>query len=466
MKSRRFILLFLLLLGWLWLFRLPVSAQSAGPVYIVQPGDTLSLIALRFGTTVDALVAANNIIDPGLIIPGKELLIPGFEGISGVLQFRQIELGETLASMGLFHGIARETLVQLNRVVNPNRLYVGQSFVYIQSEEQQPFSNARIQIPQGDETQLEFAARNLINPWALADLQGYLSRLWILPRENLVVQGGNLDLNCLPEPFQSVSIKPIGVTQGRTLVVEAQLFSPAVLNGRIGDRQLHFHQNSDLEYIALQGIHALTEPGMYDLEIVLQNETDDAPAFTFTQPIRVISGGYGYDPVLYVPPETVDPDNMGPEDDLIASVVDQDTEEKYWQGAFQFPSSYTESFPSVFGSRRNYNGVGYLWYHTGLDFYGGSGTPILAPAKGKVVYTGLLEVRGNVTFIDHGWGVYTGYLHQSQIFVSAGDLVEVGQEIGLVGRTGRATGPHLHWEIWVGGVPVDPIEWVSETFSY
>jgi murein DD-endopeptidase MepM/ murein hydrolase activator NlpD len=75
-----------------------------------------------------------------------------------------------------------------------------------------------------------------------------------------------------------------------------------------------------------------------------------------------------------------------------------------------------------------------------------------------------LTVRGNATYIDHGWGVYTGYLHQSQLLVQAGDRVETGQLIGMVGNTGRATGPHLHWEVWVGGVPVQPLEWTSQSY--
>jgi murein DD-endopeptidase MepM/ murein hydrolase activator NlpD len=73
-------------------------------------------------------------------------------------------------------------------------------------------------------------------------------------------------------------------------------------------------------------------------------------------------------------------------------------------------------------------------------------------------------IRGNATYIDHGWGVYTGYLHQSEVYVSEGEMVEPGQLIGQVGNTGRSTGPHLHWEIWVGEIPVDPIEWVETGF--
>jgi murein DD-endopeptidase MepM/ murein hydrolase activator NlpD len=80
------------------------------------------------------------------------------------------------------------------------------------------------------------------------------------------------------------------------------------------------------------------------------------------------------------------------------------------------------------------------------------------------VFTGFLTVRGNATIIDHGWGVYSAYMHQSEILVKTGDRVTAGQLIGLVGGTGRVEGPHLHWEIFVGGVQVDPLDWLQRSF--
>jgi len=73
-------------------------------------------------------------------------------------------------------------------------------------------------------------------------------------------------------------------------------------------------------------------------------------------------------------------------------------------------------------------------------------------------------VRGNATIIDHGWGVYTGYMHQSEMYVKPGDRVEKGDVIGLVGGTGRVEGPHLHWEVWAGGVQVDPLDWLGQVY--
>jgi murein DD-endopeptidase MepM/ murein hydrolase activator NlpD len=166
----------------------------------------------------------------------------------------------------------------------------------------------------------------------------------------------------------------------------------------------------------------------------------------------------------------VDPAITGPEEDLVRSYTTQVSSEKYWQGAFRYPvdgsvEDDTIGFMSTYGNRRSYNGSDYTYFHTGLDFgvYTNS-LNIYAAEAGVVVYTGSLTVRGNATFIDHGQGVFSGYFHQAQILVNVGDHVEKGQLIGQIGSTGRVTGPHLHWEIWVNGVQVNPVDWVLNTY--
>ena len=94
--------------------------------------------------------------------------------------------------------------------------------------------------------------------------------------------------------------------------------------------------------------------------------------------------------------------------------------------------------------------------HTGLDFAASSGTPIHAAADGTVVMAGTYGGYGNATIIDHGNGVATLYGHQSRILVGQGQHVVRGETIGLVGSTGFSTGPHLHFEVRLGGTPVDP----------
>jgi murein DD-endopeptidase MepM/ murein hydrolase activator NlpD len=95
--------------------------------------------------------------------------------------------------------------------------------------------------------------------------------------------------------------------------------------------------------------------------------------------------------------------------------------------------------------------------HTGIDIGVPYGTPIHAAAAGRVIYAGWMSGYGNLVFIDHGGGISTGYAHQSSIAVSLGETVSQGQVIGYVGCTGHCFGPHLHFEVRVGGNPVDPL---------
>lgn len=94
--------------------------------------------------------------------------------------------------------------------------------------------------------------------------------------------------------------------------------------------------------------------------------------------------------------------------------------------------------------------------HTGLDFPADTGTPILAAAGGMVVVQEYHPAYGNMVEVDHGNELITRYAHASQVFVKKGDIVKRGQKIADVGSTGRSTGPHLHFEVWVSGVPQDP----------
>jgi len=100
--------------------------------------------------------------------------------------------------------------------------------------------------------------------------------------------------------------------------------------------------------------------------------------------------------------------------------------------------------------------TGHLALHTGLDFGAAVGAPILAAAGGVVVVQTYHPEYGNMIEIDHGNDVITRYAHVSKIFVKKGDLVKRGQKIAEIGTTGRSTGPHLHFEVWVQGVPQDP----------
>lgn len=436
------------------------QAQGGGPTYIVESGDTLSAIARRFGTTVEAMVVANGIEDPSKLYPGAELTIPGFEGVEGVLTLQEVGLGEDLNSLSLRYNVSVDALARLNRLVRTDRLYVGQSLIVPEPPEGAlTEEDVGAFLPLMGETRLEIAIHAGINPWDLRRSADDPLRIWVMPGNPLTdSMGWRVSL---PEPFTSISIEPLPVVQGHTVVLSAGVSRPIRLEGSLGDHPLTFLQTDGGERVTLQGIHALAEPGLIDLELRMALSDEEETSYVFRQPVMVEDGDYGSQYLVGVPAETVDSATIKAEEEFVADLLAPVTPGKLWDGPFDYPSRYyTDEFIAGFGDRRNYNYGALLYYHTGVDFYG-SNIPIYAPANGKVVFAGHLLIRGNVTYIDHGWGVYSGYFHQSEMFVQEGDIVERGQEIGIVGNTGRSTGPHLHWEIWVGGVPIDPLDWVD-----
>ncbi len=108
-------------------------------------------------------------------------------------------------------------------------------------------------------------------------------------------------------------------------------------------------------------------------------------------------------------------------------------------------------------NRRKHWKKPFIRKHHGLDLYGQKGAPIYAMADGVVVAAQLMFYEGNFTVIDHGQGIFTGYMHQSRMLVKEGDRVSAGQLIGEVGATGRVTGPHLHAGLYIRDVPVHPL---------
>jgi murein DD-endopeptidase MepM/ murein hydrolase activator NlpD len=138
----------------------------------------------------------------------------------------------------------------------------------------------------------------------------------------------------------------------------------------------------------------------------------------------------------------------------IDSIYSTITSEVYWEEPFMVPIPGATGGRN-FGHRRVFNGQPRA-PHSGADLSAATGTPIKAANRGRVVLAKDLFFSGNAVFVDHGLGVYTVYLHLSEIGVEPGDMVERGQTVGLAGATGRVTGPHLHWGARVVDARVDP----------
>jgi murein DD-endopeptidase MepM/ murein hydrolase activator NlpD len=139
----------------------------------------------------------------------------------------------------------------------------------------------------------------------------------------------------------------------------------------------------------------------------------------------------------------------------IESLLANSSPQRLWSAAgFALPMD--SEITSAFGSYRTLNQVTQT-RHTGWDFRAATGTPVRASAGGQVAYAGPLDIRGNYVLIDHGFGVFSGYAHFSQTYVTTGQTVNQGEIIGVSGNTGRSNGPHLHWEIAVNGEWIDSV---------
>ncbi len=134
------------------------------------------------------------------------------------------------------------------------------------------------------------------------------------------------------------------------------------------------------------------------------------------------------------------------------------TPERLWRDAFVRPVPGPAN--SQFGTRSVFNGAARS-PHSGGDLLSPAGTPVHAPNAGRVVVAAPLYFSGNTVVIDHGLGFYSLLAHLSRIDVRTGDSVAAGDVVGLVGATGRVTGPHLHWAVRVDGARIDPLSVLS-----
>jgi len=437
------------------------SASTSGPVYIVQEGDSLWDIAYRFHVAQADLANANGIINTNQIKIGQQLVIPGLEGIQGILTTENVPFGETIQSLSLRYHLSTDILKRLNHITSPNELYVGYFLVILQNDNV-PTQGKRVSLGK-DQSLLELAVLSNTDSWTILKDNQLTRSSTALPGDIIRVPGeDDTGPGALPPSITSVDIS--GLTQGQTAEIQIKGDSGLSIQGDLMDHTLNFFPDSNNSYVALQGVHAMAEPGLYPL--TMMGMLPDGSSFDFSQIVLVSAGDFLYDIPLSVDPATLDPETTVPEDSNWYKLSSQASLEKLWQGIFSLPVEpiFAECYASRFGSRRSYNGSDYIYFHTGLDYCGQIGDSIYAAANGVVVFRGLLTVRGNATMIDHGWGVYTAYMHQSEILVKVGDLVEQGQLIGRVGNTGRVEGPHLHFEVLVGTVHVNPLEWLNQEF--
>jgi murein DD-endopeptidase MepM/ murein hydrolase activator NlpD len=204
------------------------------------------------------------------------------------------------------------------------------------------------------------------------------------------------------------------------------------------------------------GVAADFVPGQHQVQVI-KDGVLNLPIMVLT----VVEAAFPEEFIQLEPEQSqllTDPAAIEEERQLLASIYAVVTPARLWSGPFVLPA--VGALGDTFGIRRSFNG-GPFSHHTGLDILAGEGAPVVASNSGRVAFADELHLRGGSVIIDHGAGVFSGYHHLSQILVTAEQDVAQGEVIGAVGGTGLATAPHLHWEIVVHGVRVDPLPWTQ-----
>ena len=384
----------------------PVPRASGDPLlHVVAVGESLVSLAAQSGFLVTDLGQRNNLTQPYLLLAGQQVHLPA--PVSEHIRLHRVTSGETLTSLAAQYGISPYLLRETNKLSCSDCLVVGQM----------------LRIPQSSVT------------------------------------------TNLPEPFNTVDIYPPVPHQGDVVSVRVTPSSHLdTIVGTLAGRTLHFVEQESGAYVALTGVGALQEPGVYS--VTLQAIASSGAASQVSGRIQIAGGGFGFENLTVdrrlIP--LLDPQVNLDEVETLESIESQWTPNQYWTGAFNLPVA-SSRIASYYGTRRSFNGGILRTYHSGTDLVAPVGTPVFAPEGGRVAAVQTLKVRGNVVIIDHGRGVFTVYCHLSSALVQVGQLVQKGQLIAKSGNTGRSEGPHLHWELAVGGVTVDVLPWTQQVIQ-
>ena len=267
-----------------------------------------------------------------------------------------------------------------------------------------------------------------------------------------------------PLPLEvQLQIDPAVVSEGHTASLTVRVNQGVAVRATVGDTEVMMVTVSDGLYAGLLGVGAIAGEASYPVRVTVI--APDGRTARIDSTLTTIAGDFETEVLVFQPSTEalLAPDIAQPEFERVSAIFASSTPAVLWDAPFTWPRE--DRITSLFGTRRTYGTVSSS-YHAGLDIAGLVGEPVLAPASGVVALAEELQVRGNAVIIDHGAGVMSGYFHLSEIAVQPGDHIAAGQSIGKVGATGLVTGSHLHWEMRVGGVAVDPVEWLGRLFPW
>jgi murein DD-endopeptidase MepM/ murein hydrolase activator NlpD len=255
--------------------------------------------------------------------------------------------------------------------------------------------------------------------------------------------------------------QPSTTMDGSVIVISVKLpdqLKESAVSGEFEGIELPFFKNGEA-FQSVLGVPYDHKPGAVFAKVRLIEKGSNTSRVVEV-PFTITKGDYTSESI-HVQKSKVHPQNpkdvarIVKEQAEIKSIYDTIIPHKYWEGPFTVP--IPSAVTSRFGTKRLYNGVQNS-FHPGLDLKAPEGTPIHADAAGKVVMAKDLFFTGYTVMLDHGYGVITLYAHMSKLMVSKDQEVKAGQLLGLSGKTGRVTGPHLHWQAVIHKQKVNPMD--------
>jgi len=268
-----------------------------------------------------------------------------------------------------------------------------------------------------------------------------------------------------PTPAQTFTAQGItidlydqAIRQGRAGLVRVDGPSVTGVTATLFNRQFAFFQAPGGEayygFVAVPFDQAIRS---YDMRLDVQIGTRQQPILV---PLRVRSGEFLRQDVTLREDQLdlIDPEVEAQEFAALDALTTNVT--PFWYGVSGFQPAADTNLTSPYGAVRVFNNQ-FETRHTGWDYVGEQGDLLAAMADGRVVFAGMLPIRGGYILIDHGYGVYSGYAHLSVRRVAVGQFVRAGQVIGLAGSTGRSSSAHLHIEMRVNDVWVDPVAFIQ-----
>jgi hypothetical protein len=255
---------------------------------------------------------------------------------------------------------------------------------------------------------------------------------------------------CSPSQAQKCTVTPAQVKLGETLRITCP---PEFTSVKLNDRTARLYPQANGKMFGLLPISVKDRPGTFSI-IVASGASDK----TQTLPVVIRKTIFPSQNVKLAP--EIEALHSTPEEmALLASFRDSISETRSWVDPLAAPVSGCMTSP--FGVRRLHNGKPTGEYHGGVDQRTPDGEPIRAVAAGTVTFAKPFNVLGNAVGIDHGQGLESMYLHMSRLVVGPGAAVKRGDILGYAGSTGRSTGPHLHWVLYVDGINVNPAQWIK-----